>query len=153
MALTNATTFDVISNTSTITFYNPGQVDQITYSANTVTFQSETTYNLSKSDLLLFMKYIFSFHAQLLLNFPSVALSASRAWPLCVFDITISSAGVTHLYYNQTTSGTTVLNIDYVPIAVSGAIATRAAPVTITMQEWFQAINMLQQYNNQVSIN
>lgn len=39
MALTAVTVFDIIGATQTITFNNPSQVDQITFSSNSITLQ------------------------------------------------------------------------------------------------------------------
>ena len=154
MALTQTTSLDVVGGTSTITFYNGAQVDQITFSSNSITWQSQSTYNLSKSDLLLFIQFITFWNQTLFTNFTTtITPYVGTAFPNSVFDITRSFAGVTHITYNNTTSGTTVLNINYVPTAVSAAIATRGSPVTVTMQEFFMSIYMLQQYQVQVQVN
>ena len=81
-------------------------------------------------------------------------MQASGAFfPLCVFDISETNVGVKKIIYNQTTAGTTVININYVPVAVSAAFATIGSDVTISLQEWFFQIIMMYQYNNQVSLN
>lgn len=153
MALTSTTTFDVINVTSTITFNNPSQVDQITFSGNQITFQTCSSYTLVKSDFLLYFKYLNSFNNQLFINFPSISQSINSAFPLSVFDITIYSAGVTHIIYNQTSLGTTVTNINYVPIAGAAAIVARSSPVTITLQEFFMFVYILNQYSTQILVN
>ncbi len=153
MALTNTIVFDVINGTQTITFYNPTQVDQITYNNNQITFQSASTYNLVKSDLLLYFKFINLFLVSLEVNFPAFNQSTLNKWPLCQFDITESSSGVTHLIYNQNSGGSNVININYVPIAGSAGFAGRSSPITISAQEFFMTTIMYTQYSNQVVLN
>lgn len=153
MALIALTSLDIVGQTQTITFSNPSQVDQITYSSNSITFQTSTGYSLSKSDLLLYFQYLIAFNVLLGRNFPVVNLSTAAIFPLCNFSLTETSQGVTHIVYNQTSSGTTVMNINYLPVAVSGAFTTRSSPVTITLQEFFMFINMITQYAVQVNLN
>jgi hypothetical protein len=153
MALTQQTTTDLVGKTQTITFNNPSQVDQITYSNNQITFQAISTFNLTKSDLLLYIQYLQTFNTLLIANFPIVNSSIGQAWPLSQFDITESSSGVTHIIYTQTSTGNTVMGINYVPQATSGAFTARASPVTITLQEYFMTVLMLGQYYNQVFLN
>ena len=153
MALTSTTTFDIAGQTQTITFNNPSQVDQITFSSNQITFSSESSFNLVKSDILLYNKYLQAFNNLLLINFPSISSSIGLAWPLCVFDFTESNIGVQRLIYNQTTSGTTVININYLPIATSAAFSARPSPVTITLQEFFMFVFMMNQFAQQVNLN
>ena len=154
MALTAATVFDLIAATQTITFSNPAQVDQITYSGNQITFQTSSTYNLSQSDFALYVKYVLAFNILLIQNFPQIPNSYILEWsPLSIFSITQSNVGVEHITYNQSSNGTQVININYVPIATSAAFATRGSPVTIPLQEWFTFIVMMQQYATQVALN
>jgi len=153
MALTSTTTFDIVGATQTITFNNPTQVDQITYSGNQIIFQTSSAYNLAKSDYLLYFKYLNAFNNLLLLNFPVISQAFSIAWPLCQFDITESNVGVQKIIYSQSSVGTAVININYVPIANSSAFTARASPVTISLQEFFMMVYMLSQYTNQVGLN
>jgi hypothetical protein len=153
MALIQQTTVDIVGETQTIVFNNPSQVDQIQYINNQITFGISTTYNLSKSDLLLYGQFINTFNNSLILNFPSVNKSIGIAWPLCNFDFTESNVGTKKLIYNQSSSGTTVIIITYVPIANAASFATRASPVTITLQEYFMFVLMLGQYIQQVNLN
>ena len=153
MALTAATVFDLVGGTQTITLSDPAQVDQITFSDNSITFASESSYNLVKSDLLLYITYLNTFNTLLLRNFPIVNTYYNKAWPLSLFEISITDVGVTHITYNQTSMGTTVLNIDYVPQATAAGFTARVSPITVTLQEYLMTINMLNQYYFQISAN
>lgn len=154
MALTSTTIFDIVGQTQTITFYeSSSQVDQIVFSANQITFETAASYNLVKSDYLLYFKYLNAYFSALFINFPSVSASSNGIFPLCTFSLTETSVGVTHINYLQNTGSTLVLGINYVPVATSAAFTARSAPVTISMQEFFMTINMLSQYTNQVSLN
>lgn len=154
MALTSTTSFDIVGQTQTITFFQGiTQLDQIIYSGNTVNFQAISTYNLVKSDLLLYIKFLNIYYNLLITNFAAVASSQNANWPLSVFNISETNVGVLKIIYNQTTGANTVLNINYVPIAGSAAIASRGSTVSITNQEFFMTNNMLLQYSNQVSFN
>lgn len=153
MALTQQTTADLAGQTQTIVFNNPSAVDQIQYASNQITFGTSSTYNLVKSDLILYGKFIQAFNIQLLLNFPQVNSNIGGVWPLCNFQISDTFSGVNHLVYNQTSNGTTLININYVPQATSGAFTTRSSPVTITLQEYFMFVLMLGQYMQQVNLN
>jgi hypothetical protein len=153
MALTSSTTFDIVGQTQAITFNNPSQVDQITFSSNQITFSASTTFNLAKSDLILYFKYLNAFNNLLLINFPSISSSVGQIFPLCSFQLSETFAGVEHITYDQTTAGNMVLHINYVPVAVSGAFSTRSAPVTITIQEFFLLVLLMNGFTNQVSLN
>jgi hypothetical protein len=153
MAITSTTTFDVIGNTSTITFYDPSQIDQITYASGQVTFQSASSYTLSKVDYLLYFQYLNAFYNQLFINFPLINASVNTAWPLSVFDITISNVGVKKLAYTQSSNGTQFIQINYLPLTLSAGVVARVSPVTISLQEFFQYVYMLTQYTTQVSLN
>jgi hypothetical protein len=154
MAFTSTTTFDVVNQTQTITFYESNiQVDQIVFSGNGFTFEPILTFNLSKSDLLLYFQYLGVFTNTINTNFPSVRLSANNAWPLCQFNITESSIGVTKIIYTQNSQSNNIYTITYLPIAQSASFAARPSPIAITIQEFFMSINMLLQYSNQVSLN
>lgn len=153
MALTSITTFDVVGQTQSISFNNPGQVDQISYANNQITFAQISGFNLSKSDLLIYLQFLILFNSLLVTNFPSVNLSLNNAWPNCSFDITQSTSGVEHIIYTQNTGSTNVYTINYVPVAVSASFAARGAPVTITLQEYFSMIACLIQYKTQINLN
>ena len=153
MTLTSQTTIDLIGQTSTLSFYQGASlIDQVTYSSNSITYQAISTYNLSKSDMLLHYAFLNTWLSSLYSNFPIVSQSINLIFPLCQFDITISSSGVTHLYYTQTSQGNPLLLINYVPIATSGSWSTRASPVTISNQEFIQGVSLQKSYFNQVSL-
>jgi len=153
MALTATTTLDIVGQTQTITFNNPSQVDQFVYSGGAIIHKASTTFNLAKSDVVLYFQFLNAFNNLLILNFPKVNASIGAIFPLCQFDISETNVGVKKVIYNQTSQGTTVINIDYLPIASSAAYATIGSDVTISLQEWFFQIIMMYQFNNQVSLN
>ncbi len=153
MALTAVTTLDVIGQTSTPTFNNPSQVDQITFGSNQITYQTCSSYNLIKSDCALYIKFLTTWYNSLLINFLSLGVLLQQAWPLSVFDITTSSSGVTHIIYTQQSQGTQVISINYVPTAASAGVSARSSPVTISVQELFMGVYMKQQYFNQIAFN
>ena len=153
MALTSTTITDIVGQTQTIVFNNPSQVDSIQFASNQITFAASTTYNLTKSDLILWCQFLSTFNNLLLINFPTISSIIGQAFPLCVYDYTYSNIGVKRLIYNQISIGTTVININYLPIATSAAFATRGSPVTITLQEYFMFVLMMGQYIQQVNLN
>jgi hypothetical protein len=153
MALTSTTTFDVDGNTSTITFFNPSQVDQITYNSDGITFQTAGSYTLAKSDYLLYFQYLNAFNNQLFINFPAISKNVNTAWPLILFSITETNIGVQKITYDQTSIGTTILNVNYLPSIASAGFVARGSPVTVTLQEFFMTVYMLTQYTNQVALN
>ena len=153
MALTQQTTVDIVGQTQTIVFNNPSAVDQIQYASNVITFGISSTYNLAKSDLLLYGQFLNTFNNSLILNFPIVNASIGGVWPLSVFDFTESNVGTKRLIYNQTSNGTTAININYLPIATAAAFATRGSPVSVTLQEYFMFVLMMGQFIQQVNLN
>jgi hypothetical protein len=153
MAITQQTTVDIVGQTQTIVINNPSAVDQISYTSNQITFGTSSTYNLAKSDLVLYGQFIYTFNNLLIANFPSVQASFGQIWPLCQFDFSETNVGTKKLIYNQTSNGTQVININYVPIATSAAFATRSSPVTITLQEYFMYVLMINQFVQQVNLN
>lgn len=153
MALTSTTTFDITGQTQSIIFFNPSQVDQISFGSNQITLATISSYNLVKSDMLLYFKYLNAFNNLLLINFPTLSSSISGIFPLCNFQLNETNTGVEKIVYNQTSTSNTVININYVPIAASAAFTARASPVVITMQEFFMMILMMNQFTNQVSLN
>jgi hypothetical protein len=153
MALTSTTLFDIVGQTQSITFNNPGQVDQITYASNQVTFQTISTFNLSKSDLQLYIKYLIAFNNLLIFNFPAVSAAYTLPWPISDFHIFETNSGVQKIDYVQTSLGTQVININYLPLATSASFAARVSPVTVTVQEFLMCVYMLTQYSVQVGLN
>ena len=153
MALTSTTTFDISGTAQTLTYFNPSQVDQITFSSNQITFAAVSQFNLAKSDLLLYCQFLNIFNNLLIANFPSVSNSISSPWPLCQFDFSETNVGVKRLIYTQTSQGTAVQTINYLPIATSAAFTARGSPVTISLQEFFMYVLMSNQYAIQVGLN
>src|ERR1700683_5214296 len=146
MALTAQTTLDIVNSNQQISFYSSSVlVDQIIYSNNQLTFATIAQYNLSKSDFLLFYQYLNVYFLALQTNFAVVNSSLQNIWPLCQFDITENNIGTTKLIYTQASSGTNVLVVNYVPIAMAASISARASPVVISVQEFFMTMNMLTQ--------
>lgn len=151
MALTAQTTLDIPEQTQTIVFYEGASVvDQITYSGGNITFSAILGFNLSKSDLLLYFKYLQIYLAALYTNFIQ---STSGLWPLCLFEISETNIGVLKIIYTQNSQGVNVYTITYVPIAVAASFTSRANPITISLQEFYMTLNMLTQYINQVLLN
>ena len=148
MALTAATIFDLAGGTQSITFSNSGTVDQISFSAGTVTFSANSTYSLSKSDFALYAAYLNTFYNLLISNFPTLQLNGLL--PLSQFDITHSHTGVEKITYTQNSLGANVYTINYLSLTTQAGFLGRSA-VTITVQEFFMLIIMFQQYAIQVS--
>lgn len=153
MALTSTTTIDLVGQTQVLNYYEGVTLtDTITYSSNSITFSSTSGFTLSKSDTILYNTFFQAFFTLLVLNFPIVSKSNGLAFPLCNFQISETSAGVTHINYNQTSLGSTVYGINYVPIASSAAFSARST-ITISLQELFMLQVMFTQYINQVGLN
>ena len=153
MALTCTTAVDLVGQTQTLNYYTGATlIDSISYSGGVITFSSESSFNLSKSDTVLYNSFFQIFFTLLVLNFPSVNVSNNFPFPLCNFQISETSQGVTHINYNQTSAGNSVYGINYVPIAASAAFAARSA-VTISTQEFVMLRIMLDNYFNQVRLN
>jgi hypothetical protein len=58
MALSATTVFDIVDQTQSITFNNPTMVDQISFANNQLTFAEISTFTLTQSDMLLYVKYL-----------------------------------------------------------------------------------------------
>ena len=153
MALTSVITLDLVGATQVLNYYEGATLtDTITYSNNQITFSATSGFNLSKSDTLLYNSLFQLYFTALVLNFPIVGKSNNALWPLCQFDISETDVGVIHLNYTQTSVGSSVLAINYVPISSSAAFASRSS-ITISIQEFFMTQIMLARYANQVSLN
>jgi hypothetical protein len=153
MALTSLITLDLVGQTQILNYYQGASlVDTISYGSNQITWSATAGFNLSKSDTLLYNSLFQLYFTALVLNFPIVSKSNNALWPLCQFDITETFAGVTHINYTQTSQGSAVLGINYVPFVTSAAFAARSS-ITISMQEFFMTQIMLAQYSNQVGLN
>lgn len=128
MALTSTTVLDLVGQTQVLTFNNPSMVDQISFGSNQITYSAISSYNLVKSDCLLYFQFLNVFSNLLIINFPSVASSVNGALPLSQFDLTLSSSGVEHITYTQNSGSTNVYTSNYVPLAASASFAARASP-------------------------
>lgn len=153
MALSSVITLDLVGKTQVLNYYQGASlVDTISYGSNQITFAASSGFNLSKSDTLLYNSLFQLYFTALVLNFPIALQSNDTIWPLCNFQISETSAGVIHINYAQTSIGSSVLAINYVPIASAAAFASRSS-ITISMQEAFMLQFMLAQYTNQVGLN
>jgi hypothetical protein len=153
MALTQILTLDIIDNLASITFNNPAQIDQVSFASNQITFSICSIFNLVKSDLILYIKYLTQFNASLIINFPSVGTSINQSFPISNFQVNRTSLGVTHINYIEGTGSSTVYSINYVPIAGAASFVARISPVTISLQEFYMCIYMMQQYLQQILVN
>jgi len=153
MALVQMLTTDNSLLTASLTFNNPLQIDQVDFGSNAITFQSCSSYNLVKSDVLLYIQYLMFFNNNLLINFPSIASSVNTALPVSNIQTSVTSLGVKHINYVQTSGTSTVLSINYVPVAGAAGFSARPSAVTITLQEFFMMAYVLSQYANQVNVN
>lgn len=153
MALTSVITLDLVGQTQILNYYQGASLtDTITFANNQITFSSTSGFNLSKSDTLLYNSLFQLYFTALIFNFPAVGKSNNTVWPLCSFTNSITSVGVTHLNFAQTSLGNSVLAINYVPIASSAAFAARSS-ITISLQEFFMTQIMLAQFSTQVGFN
>ena len=85
MAITATTTLDIVGQTQTITFNNPSQIDQFVYSGGQITHKASSTFNLAKSDVLLYFQFLNAFNNVLILNFPTVNASIGGILPsMCI---------------------------------------------------------------------
>jgi hypothetical protein len=153
MALTATTTLDIVNQMSTLTYYeSSSQIDQISFSNDVITLGSISSFNLSKADTILYYSLFQTWYTALLLAFPLIYKSNNTLWPLCNFQISKTTAGVTHINYAQSSQGSSVYGINYVPIAGSSGFSARSS-IMISLQEFFMMQIMLQQYTGQVSLN
>ena len=152
MTLTSTTTFDLIGQTQTIIFNNPSQIDQITFANNQITWGSTAGYNLSKSDLLLFLQFKNLYSNLLIANFPLVRASLNAILPVSTFQLNETFAGVTHIYFIQSSLGNPVNTFNYLPSVTSASVAARSQ-ITISLQEFFWCVQMSNQYATQVGLN
>lgn len=153
MALTSTITLDLVGQTQVLNYYEGATLtDTITYSSNQITFAATSGFNLSKSDCILYNTFFQTYFTALVLNFPVVSKSNNILWPVCNFEVSNTSVGVTHINYIQTTGASSVLTINYVPLSGQAAFSARSS-VTISLQEFFMTQIMLAQFTNQVSFN
>jgi hypothetical protein len=152
MALTSTTTFDLVGQTQTIVFNNPSHIDEIDFGSNQITWDSQSGFNLARSDLILYLQFLNVYANLLVTNFPSVQNSRGVAFPLCLFTLSETFAGVTHINFIQSSQGNAVNTINYLPSITSASFASRSS-VTISLQEFFFSVQMLNQYAIQIGLN
>jgi hypothetical protein len=154
MALTSTILLDLPNQTQTLTFFQgPTQLDQITFSNNSITMGSTIGFDLSKSDCLLYNSLFQTWVTALELNFPNVFKSVNSKWPQSLFSVNIVSiTGLLRVLYTQTSLGNSIYATDYLIIAQTVIYAARAQ-IAISLQEFFMMQLMLQQFTNQVSLN
>jgi len=153
MSLQAAILLDIGNQAQTLTYtLSSSQVDQVSFSNNQVTFGTTSGFNLSKSDFLIYVAALNTFNNALIVNFPSVQNARGLTLPVSSFELQLTSVGVTHIYYTQTSLGNSVYNTNYVPIAQSASFAARSQ-ITITMQEFFECVAIKELHAQQVSLN
>lgn len=155
MALTSTTTFDIVNQTQTITFYQSATlIDQLVYSSNQVTFETISSFSLSKSDFALYMKYLGIYYNLLIVNFPVITTLFPLSWPSNGTSFTIHQTyPPLKIVYTQVSVGATALNVSYLPLAITTTFSSRGTPVAISMQEWASGFDLLNQFATQVAAN
>jgi hypothetical protein len=152
MALSATTVFDIVDQTQSITFNNPTMVDQISFANNQLTFAEISTFTLTQSDMLLYVKYLQAFYTLLVQNFPTINIAFTQPWPLCLFSLAETDVGINKITYTQTSNGANVYTINYLPEELSAGFLARTAPAVITTQEFLWTIPMMNQFGNQIAI-
>lgn len=150
MALTALTTLNIPGLTQTIVFNNPSAVDEIDFGSNQIVMKAISSFNLSKSDFLLYFQYLDIYNNALLFNFPSINASINIAIPVSEYDFKVGSTRIT---YMQTKAASTALDLTYLFSNSTMTFGARASDVTITLQEWFTMVYMLRVVSKQVSLN
>lgn len=150
MALTAITVLNIPGTTQTIVFNNPTLVDEIDFGSNQITFKAISSYNLSRSDFLLWYNYLSIYSTALLLNFPSLNTTVFQSIPQSEYDLKM---GATRLTFDYHSGATDVLNLTYILSNTTMTFGARASDVTVTIQEFALLIYILKQYNQQVSFN
>jgi hypothetical protein len=72
MALYSTITQNIPAASQQIVFYDPSEMDNITYSSNQITYASESSIVLSKSDAQLYYTNKLNFYNNLLATFPVI---------------------------------------------------------------------------------
>lgn len=154
MALTSTILLDLPNQTQTLTFFQGvTQLDQITFSNNSITMGSTPGFDLSKSDCLLYNSLFQTWVTALELNFPAVFKSVNSQWPQSIFSVNIVDiTGLLRVLFTQTSLGNSIYATDYLIVAQTVIYAARST-ITITLQEFFMMQLMLQQFTNQVALN
>lgn len=147
MALTAITTLDVPGVTQIIKFNDPTQVDEIDFGSNVLTFKAISSYNLSKSDFLLWFNYLDVFNTALILNFPTIVTNINATLPTCQYDFKV---GATRITYDQISGSNDVLNLTYLFSNSTMTFAARATDMTMTVNEFFFMVNFLRGVKKQI---
>lgn len=150
MALTAVTTLNIPGVTQTIVFNNPATLDEIDFAGTQITLKAISTYNLSRSDFLLYFNYLDIYNTALFLNFPFINANINISLLQSEFDIKM---GATRLTYDQHSGATDALSLSYQLSNQTMTFAARASDVVISLQEFFIMIYLLRQYSKQVSLN
>jgi len=153
MALTSTILLDLPNQTQTLTFFQgTNQIDQIIYSNNSITLGTISSFNLNKSDCLLYNSLFQTWITALELNFPAVFKSTNLQWPQSHFAINRSSSSPINIIYTQTSKGNSVYLTNYAHTGSTASYSARSS-IIITLQEFFMMQLMLQQFTNQVALN
>ena len=149
MVLTASATLDIQGLAQTITFNNPGIIDEIDFGSNQITLKAASSFTLPKSDFLVYAAYHEIFHNALIRNFPSISNSLNLPLPLCEFDFRVGS---TRLTFIQTSNGGSALEVNYFFGTTNAVFSARVADVTITLQEWFMMTYLFHRYVREISL-
>lgn len=149
MALKAVTTLDIPGLTQTIVYNVPALVDEIDFGSNQITFKAIASYNLSKSDFLLYFQYLDIYNNALLFNFPSINASINVPIAASEYDFKVGS---TRIDYTQTHVATVTLGLTYLFSNSTMTFAARPSDVTISLQEWFTIVYDLRVVAKQVSL-
>lgn len=154
MALTASQTLNIPGTTQQIIFSNPSEIENITYSTSGITYASEISSVLSRSDFALFFQYKIQFFNSLFVDFPNIVASYQLEVPVCKVQI-YSSNGPNLIQFLQTSTASpisSVYNITYDRGTHTATFSSRINPITITLQEYFLAFQVLSQFAKQVSL-
>ena len=154
MALSGSLNSNVPSNTYEIVFNNPSLIDSITYSNLGITYPSTSSYTLSQDDFALFYTYKSQLYNGILQNFPNVTAAFYLEIPVCRMEIqSLGSPNILQYYQTSTASPITlVYNISYNRSNNIATFAARSSQITVTLQEYLQAFQMITLYAKQVAL-
>lgn len=138
------------TQSDTLAFLNPDQIDQLTYSSESITFEKCDEYKLTKEDLILYCEYIISWNVVLLDTFLNLVPAVNTAVPVSSFKIEVTSDQ--QITYTQTANGQAVICITYYPSELKAVVSSRGSPISISYQEFFLMVYLLNQYINQVKV-
>jgi len=154
MSLTAVITQNISAQTQNIIFSTSGQVEEITYSNNQITYAAESSFVLSQSDFSLFAAYKLQFYNALLSNYPNINTYFNIEIPVCLIEIQ-SLSGPNIIQFHQTSTASPVsliYNISFDRGALTATFAAQSNQITITLQEFLLAYQMLRSYFNQCQI-